>query len=128
MPPEKPLVIVTVGGQNPSFSPLARNIGLAKTFPLGVERVEFHVEAFLARFARYRRHISSLGAVVLVPDSNPFKVSVYALALGRSAALRGAMLKHRHFRPPAVLLRPKKNPAIPFRPLVISRATDDSDL
>ena len=43
-------VVVAVGHQQPALGLLARDIGLAR-LALGVEAVELHVEAFLARLA-----------------------------------------------------------------------------
>ena len=43
-------VVIAVGNLDPTFRALAGDVGLAG-LPLGVQRVELHVEAFLAGFA-----------------------------------------------------------------------------
>src|SRR5262249_54093801 len=47
-------VVVPLCNQGPAFCPLARDVGLAG-LPLGIERVEVHVEAFFAGLAGVNR-------------------------------------------------------------------------
>src|SRR5258706_6692377 len=60
-------VIITVGDLNPTFPALAGGLGLAG-LPLGVQRVELHLEAILAGFAgidraaQFAGHATQVGA------------------------------------------------------------------
>jgi hypothetical protein len=58
-------VVIAVGNQDPTFPALAGDIGLAG-LPLGVQRVEFHLEAFLAGFAGVDRATQLAGHPVQV--------------------------------------------------------------
>jgi hypothetical protein len=84
-------IVVTVGNQDPAFPSLAGDIGLAG-LSLGVQRVELHLQAFLAGLAGVNRaaqlsgHPMQIGAVCML-------VSGMA-AVGATAVMFGVGSRH----------------------------------
>src|SRR5262249_47397981 len=116
----EPAIVVAIAEQNPPLGPLACDIGPTR-LPLGVQRVEVHVEAFLGGFAGVNSaaQLPSRSSEVAYGDLPKIR----AITVG---ATLGVMTRRAHLRP-CEALRPKKTQPFHLVP-VISRATDDSDL